>query len=76
MHALKRKRATIAGEIQAGEKRLKALREALVHLDATLRLFDPDAEPGTIPPKRVHRKSNYFDGPELARLCNDTLRRA
>lgn len=32
--------------------------------------------PEAIPPKRVHRKSRFFNGPELARLILGELRKA
>ena len=37
--ALKTKRGEIAGEIVAAERRITDLRAALVHVDATLKLF-------------------------------------
>ena len=40
--ALVRKRAELAGEIEAGETRLRTLRASLAHVDATIRLFDGD----------------------------------
>ncbi len=43
--ALVAKRAELAGEIEAAEKRVAKLRADLLHLDATLRLFDAEAEP-------------------------------
>ena len=42
--ALARKRAELAGEIEAGELRLRELRAGLAHVDATIRLFTPDYE--------------------------------
>jgi hypothetical protein len=39
--ALRRRRAHLAGEIEAAERRITPLRTALAHLDAVLRLFDP-----------------------------------
>ena len=41
--ALIAKRAEIDGEIERTEKRLRGLRDALEHIDETLRLFAPDA---------------------------------
>lgn len=74
--ALKRKRAQIAGFIADHERKALHWRIALAHVDATLRLFDAELDPEIIRPKRVHRKSPYFDGPELARLIQDELRKA
>ena len=72
--ALVRKRAEIAGEIEAAEKRVARLRADLLHLDATLRLFDAEAEPLAIPPKRPWRRTGWFRNGELPRRVLDTLR--
>ncbi len=42
---LRRKRARIAGEIEAAERKLIPKREALAQIDALLRLFDPGSNP-------------------------------
>jgi hypothetical protein len=76
VHALKRKRAQIAGLIRDHERQARNLRLALAHVDATLKLFDDEADPDAIIPKRVHRRTRYFDGPELARLVLNELRKA
>ncbi len=76
MHALKRKRAQIAGFIADNERKARDWRVALVHVDATLKLFDAELDPEDIRPKRPHRKSQYYSGPDLARLCLDELRKA
>lgn len=76
LHALKRKRAELMGRIQDHERSARLLRVSLAHVDGTLKLFDPDAVPEAIPPKRVHRRTRYFDGPELSRLILGELRKA
>jgi hypothetical protein len=76
LSGLKRKRAQIAGFIADHERKARDWRAALVHVDATLKLFDDTLDPEIIRPKRVHRKSRYFDGPELARLIQGELRKA
>jgi len=43
--ALTRKRAVIAGELAKAEKRCNAMREYLVALDNTLRIFGYDLNP-------------------------------
>ena len=43
--ALIRKRAELAGEVEALDARLAQLRADLVHLDAAIRIMCPDAEP-------------------------------
>lgn len=76
MHALKRKRAQIAGFIADHERKARDWRVALAHIDATLKLFDAELDPNAIKPKRPHRKSQYYSGADLARLCLDELRKA
>ena len=41
----------VDGEIERSEKQLRRLRDALEHIDETLRLFAPDAMPELIKPK-------------------------
>lgn len=72
--ALKAKRAELSGEIGVAEKHIAQLRADLVHLDATLRLFDPAAEPAAIPAKRPYRRRHWFSDGELPRRILDTLR--
>ena len=74
--ALVAKRAEIAGEIHSLERRLAQLRADLIHIDAALVVFDPDAEPATIAPKRPVRRSAWFAAGELSRLALEMLRRA
>jgi hypothetical protein len=76
VHGLRRKRAQIAGFVANHEKKARYWREALAHVDATLKLFSPELDPEQIPATRPHRKSRYFSGSELARLCLDELRKA
>ena len=76
LHALKRKRAQIAGFIADHERKARDWRVALAHVDATLKLFDDELDPDTIKLKRPHRKSQHYSGPDLARLCLDELRKA
>ncbi len=66
--ALKERRASIDGEIQACELRLRGLNEALCHLDATLALFDPDYDPKSIRTKRRYDRAKLFGGGKLTRL--------
>lgn len=75
--ALVKKRAEMAGEIEAAEQRVDQLRADLIHLDATLRLFDPEALPETIPPKHPRpARADWFGRGELARRIFDALRDA
>lgn len=74
--ALRERRAEIAGEITSAERRLAYLREALTHVDGTLRLFDPDADPDAIPKKRPYKRVKLFGAGKLNRLILDALREA
>jgi len=73
--AVIRKRATIAGEIEALDARLGQLRADLVHRNPAIRILCPDAEPELIRPRRPSRKGcDWFGRQELPRLILDTLR--
>ncbi len=48
LSALRRKRAYLAGEIEAVERQIAAKRGALAQLDATILLFNPAADPDLI----------------------------
>lgn len=69
--ALRAKRAEISGYIHELEKKIGRLRANLIHIDESLRLFSPGADPDAIPPKRPYRRTRYF-----AARCLDTLREA
>lgn len=74
---LHRKRARIAGEIEAAERRLAPKREALAQVDALIRLFDPQTNPELIPAIRpASRRCMFFRHGEMSRLCRDALREA
>jgi hypothetical protein len=42
-NALTKKRADLAGQIEMHQREVDRIRSELVHLDATLRLFDPSS---------------------------------
>jgi hypothetical protein len=73
--ALKDRRATLAGEIVRFKQGIRDRQEQLSHLDATLRILDPEYRAGTIRPKRIRRVKLFGNG-ELNRLIIDALRRA
>jgi hypothetical protein len=75
IHALKDRRATLAGEIAHFKQGIHDREDQLAHLDATLRILDPEYRADTIPPKRL-RRVKLFGGGELNRLIIDALRRA
>lgn len=75
--ALIRKRAELAGEIEAQDATLSQLRADLVHLDAAIRIMSPDTDPEAIRPKKPSRKGcDWFGRGELARMVLDVLREA
>jgi hypothetical protein len=50
INALRRKRAELAGQIRELDARIHDLRREQGHIDATLKMFDPDAQPRLIKP--------------------------
>lgn len=74
LSALKNRRAFIASEIVEIERKLRHLRESLVHVDATLLILNPDANPEAIPNKRPTRRVKLFRQGELGRMILDALR--
>ncbi len=74
MAALKKKRGGISSEILHLERQLRFRRDSLIHLDATIRLLDPDADPEKIP--TTSRRVHLFKQGELGRAIIDTMRRA
>jgi hypothetical protein len=74
--ALRSKRAELAGVVQRLERELLERRNSLVHLDATMRLFDPDLCPEVIRPRRGRSHNAWFRPNECRRLLYDVLRDA
>src|SRR5437764_145315 len=61
-------RAVITGQIEMHQREIERLRVDLVHVDATLRLFDPDTDPYDIlPRRRLPKRTHYFDKGEQSR---------
>lgn len=75
IHALKDRRATLAGEVIKFKQAIRDREKQLAHLDGCLRVLDPDYRANTVPPKRL-RNVKLFGGGELNRLILDALRRA
>ena len=73
--ALRERRAAIAGEITQAERHLRHLRETIVHVDATLRLFDPNSDPLKIAGKRPYKRVKLFGAGKLNRLILDAMRK-
>jgi hypothetical protein len=74
--ALCRKRSELGGVVSQLEQRLVKHRADLAHLDATMRLFDPDIRPQEIRPKQQRARSVWFRPGECLRLIYDELRDA
>jgi hypothetical protein len=74
--SLKNKRAELAGILRQLEQQLVQQRENLAHLDATMRLFDPNIQPKDIRPKRPRVCNVWFRPGECLRLIYDELREA
>ena len=55
--ALRDKRSELAGVVNRLEQELVEHRTNLAHLDATMRLFDPDIRPEEIRPRRLRDRS-------------------
>src|SRR6202789_3372797 len=69
--ALRNKRAELAGMLRQLEQQLVQQRANLAHVDATMRLFDPD-----IRPKQPRARNAWFRQGECLRLIYDELREA
>jgi hypothetical protein len=74
--ALRNKRAELAGMLRQLEQQLVQQRANLAHVDATMRLFDPDIRPKDIPPKQPRTRNAWFRPGECLRLIYDELREA
>ena len=74
---LRDKRARLAGEIESRDRAAARLRGQLAAIDATLRLFHPDADPEHITPIRPFNVRNvWFRRGEQTRLVLEALRDA
>ena len=72
---LVKRRAELAGEAEALKKRLTQIGTDLGHLDATIRLFDPDHDIAAIRPKRPRGPGVAGRG-EMSRFILGVLRGA
>ncbi len=75
LHALIRKRAEVAGQIEHNQLLLRHLIAELDHLDATIRIFNPAVDIGEIRSKAVPPRHAAFKG-EVTRLVFKSLREA
>ena len=62
-------------EIKECDRKLRYLREAIGHIDATLSLFDPNGDPKEIAAQRPYKRVKLFASGKLSRLVLDALRR-
>ena len=61
VNALRNMRSRIAGEIEMHSREIDRLRAELVHLDATMQLFDPETDPSDVPALRCYpRRTEWF----------------
>ena len=72
--ALSSKRAELAGIVSQLERQLGQQQANLAHLDATMRLFDPDIRPNKIRPRQQRARHAWFRPGECLRLIYDELR--
>ena len=74
--ALRNKRLELGEVVNELEQRLELHRADLAHLDATMRLFDPDIRPEEVRPKQQRAHSTWLRPGECLRLIYDELRDA
>ena len=74
LSALRNRRAEIASQIVECERKMRHFRDSLVHVDACLKLLDPDADPDDITNKRITRRVKLFGQGQLGRLIMDAFR--
>ena len=70
------RRAVLGAEIVQLERQLRARKESLGHVDATLRLLSPEIDIDAIPNKRTVKRIRLFRQGELGRLILGVLRDA
>src|SRR5882757_10114656 len=66
--ALRNKRAELSGTLRQLEQQLAGHRANLAHLDATMRLFDPNIRPKDIRPRQQRKHNAWFRQGECLRL--------
>lgn len=74
--ALREKRSELAGMVNRLERELFEGRASLTHIDATMRLFDPDIRPQEIRPRQLRDRNAWFRPGECRRRIYDVLRDA
>lgn len=75
IQGLIRKRAELAGEIEAAHAQLAGLLSSIQHIDAAIRVFRPDIDLGDLPERIAPAPFTAFRG-EIQRFLLDELRKA
>ena len=70
------KRAELTGLAEHHARELDRIDAELKHLDATIKLFDPEMDLRTLPPKRFREANKIFRQGESSRLILEVLREA
>jgi hypothetical protein len=70
------KRGELAGEVEHYRRELQRLADELGHVDATIRLFDPSYDLGTIRVRQRGHRNQWFGQGECQRLVLEVLREA
>jgi len=73
---LRDKRLEVAGALERLERQVDQHRADLAHLEATMRLFDPDVEPETVQSTPPRRRNDWFRPGECRRRIRHVLRDA
>lgn len=73
---LVKKRAELAGELNATHDRLRELVNQLEHLDATLRIVAPDMEVEAIRPKAFRPPDDWSKRGQMSRLVLSIIRQS
>jgi hypothetical protein len=76
MNALTAKHGELFGHMEDRRRELKQLGEELAHVEATMRLFDPQWVVERVPARHRAKRRQVFRGGECQRLVLDTLRDA
>ena len=76
MDALRGKRSELSRIVSRLEQQIAQHRASLVHLDAAMRLFDPDLVLEAAGPRQQRPRSVWFHPGECLRLIHDVLREA
>ena len=77
IHGLVEKHSEISGVVADLEELTRQARASLAHIDAVIRLLDPDADIDSIKPKRpANRRSGLFGNGEISRRIREAIRDA